>query len=215
MSRLAAVAAAAVLSGGLVLGPEAAARVPDVALSAAAGYFALTTDGALVEKGRIAECRASGRRADEAPGARIGGTTFGQAESQCLRGADGVATALGRGQGFETQVLRKFGGPTIRVGSYSARCDITADHATTGAVRLDDVTGVALPGGDIPANHTVLVPGESGKPLARVVLNELVQPTPPDGSLTVRALHIHLFPDGGPAAGDIVAGSASCDPDFD
>ncbi|AXB49074.1 hypothetical protein A4R43_36295 [Amycolatopsis albispora] len=206
--RKAAIAACA--CGGLLVAPGAAQAAPVASASATAGTVDVTAGAQTVREGPIAECRLGAQDTASSPGVEAGTTRFGKSESQCSRAETGFATGMVRGQRFETKVLRKYGGPTIKVRTYSARCDTTTNGAS-GLVELSDVAGIEVPS-SIPPGHTVDLPGEDGKPLARVVLNEIVVPEPPDGSLATNAMRIQLFPEGGPATGEIVVGSASCDP---
>ncbi|QFU93479.1 choice-of-anchor P family protein [Amycolatopsis sp. YIM 10] len=203
--------AAACACGGLLVSAGAAQAAPVASASATAGTVDVTAGEQTVREGPIAECRLGVQDTANSPGVEAGTTKFGKTESQCSRAADtGFATSMVRGQRFETKVLRKYGGPVIKVRSFSARCDTTTNGAS-GLVELSDVTGIEVPP-SVPANHTVLIPGDEGKTVAKVVLNEIVVPEPPDGSLTTRAMRIELFPEGGPAEGEIVVGAASCAP---
>ena len=206
---LAAVVAGA--CGGLLLPAGVAQAEPVAVASATAGKVDVTAGAQTVQEGPIAECRLGEQDSASSPGVEAGTTKFGKSESQCSRAADtGFATSMVRGQRFETKVLRKYGGPVLKVRSFSARCDTTTNGAS-GLVELSDVTGIEVPP-SIPAGYTVDVPGQDGKPVARVVLNEIVVPDPPDGSLTTHAMRIELFPEGGPVSGEILVGSASCAP---
>jgi hypothetical protein len=48
--------------------------------------------------------------------------------------------------------------------------------------------------------------------MATVTFNEVIVPSPPDGSMTVNLMHIRMFPLGGPASGDAVVGAVHCAP---
>jgi hypothetical protein len=80
-------------------------------------------------------------------------------------------------------------------------------------VELGAASGFTVPQ-TIPANYATTVAGRTSgaPPMAEIIVNELIVPTPTDGSLTTNALHIRFFPQGGPASGDIVVGSVSCAP---
>ncbi|UJW33142.1 hypothetical protein L3Q67_04935 [Saccharothrix sp. AJ9571] len=197
--------------GGLVVAPAAAqAQAPVATASASAGSVDVRGEQT-VQTNRIGECRLGQQDTGTSPGQTAGATKYGKSESQCSRAADtGFATSMVRGQRFETGVLRDYGGPTIKVRNYSARCDTSANGAS-GVVELSEVSGIEVPS-TIPANHTVLVPGDDGTTVAKVVLNEMVVPEVADGSLTTHAMRIELFPEGGPVEGEIIVGTADCDP---
>lgn len=139
-------------------------------------------------------------------------TRYGLGETSCSRGSDGTASVEVTGSRFDTTLLRQFGGPRITVRTYKAGCTTTT-NGSNGSMELGSVSGFTVPD-TIPPNYTITIPGraEGDPPIADVVLNELVVPHPPDGSLVTNALHIKLFPQGGPASGDILVGSAACNP---
>ncbi|MFD2399346.1 choice-of-anchor P family protein [Prauserella oleivorans] len=170
-------------------------------------------DGTPTHVGPIAPCSVAGPAAGSTSGVRVGDDTeYGRGQTRCARAEDGTSTATASGQRFETSVLEEYGGPVIRVRTYSAECHTTR-NGSSGHVELGGVSGFPLPA-DIPPNHVVTIPGahQGDPPMARLVLNEFTAPEPPDGSLTTSALRITLFPEGGPVSGDIRVGSATCDP---
>ncbi|MBK1785874.1 hypothetical protein JHE00_16195 [Prauserella sp. ASG 168] len=199
-------------TGVLAVPAQANAQTLSTA-SASLGAADLVVGGVPAQAEPIAECDVAGPTEANTRGVDIGSKTeFGRGASTCERGDDGVSTARADGQRFETDLLKQFGGPTIRVRSFSAECS-TTENGSSGYVELGGVSGFTLPE-SIPPNHSILVPGNDAgdPPLAEIVLNELTAPTPPDGSLTTNALHLKLFPEGGPASGDLYVGTASCDP---
>lgn len=103
--------------------------------------------------------------------------------------------------------LRPHGGPRIRIRNFSARCDTTAT-GTNSWVHFSGLSGLRVPG-ELPANHVVPVPGPDGAPIATVTFNET---TASDGGTTVNLMHVRMFPDGGPATGDVVVGTVRCVP---
>ncbi|NKQ54841.1 hypothetical protein HFP15_18310 [Amycolatopsis sp. K13G38] len=139
-------------------------------------------------------------------------TKYGLGTTTCTRNPNGTASVKVEGQRFETSVLRQFGGPVITVRTFKAGCD-TTQNGSSGYMELGAVSGFTVPQ-NIPANYTTTIPGKTADapPMAEIVLNELIVPTPADGSLVTNALHIKLFPQGGPASGDILVGSATCAP---
>ncbi|WAL64429.1 hypothetical protein ORV05_26145 [Amycolatopsis cynarae] len=209
-SRLAVAGAALCL---VVVPAPAWAAADPAAGSASAGAADITVDGQRAFVDPTAPCETGTAPSGQSDPVRVGTTTrFGTATSTCGLNPDGTANVKASGQRFETSVLQRYGGPLIRVRVFSAACSTTAD-GSSGRIELSGVTGITLPQ-EIPANYTMRIPGRTPgtPPVAEIVANELIAPTPPDGSLTAHALHIRLFPEGGPASGDIVLGTASCDP---
>lgn len=180
-----------------------------------AGMVDVVQGGTDVRVGPIAECDVDGEAEASTPGITVGHdgelASYGRAEASCER-SDGRARAEVTGDRFSTSVLEQYGGPKLRVRSYSASCH-TTDNGSASSMSLSGVTGFAVPE-EIPPNHEVLIPGatENDPPMARVVLNEFTAPEPPDGSMAMSAVHIELFPEGGPVTGDIRVGSSSCAP---
>ncbi|MBA0125173.1 hypothetical protein H0B56_06430 [Haloechinothrix sp. YIM 98757] len=198
---------------------EGASQPPEASASpvssASVGSVDAEIDGQRVRQDPIAPCEVDGQSEAESGAVSVDRVaSFGRGSSRCRRdtGGTGAAEAETSGRAFTSRVLRKYGGPILRVSSYSAGCR-TVDSGSEGSVELRGVRGIDVPS-DIPSNHAVLVhgPDESQPPLARVVVNEMVTPSPPDGSMTLNAMRIELFPEGGPDSGEIVVGSVSCDP---
>lgn len=162
----------------------------------------------------IAACDVATEQHGEADPIEVGRdvANFWGGTTDCTRDDEGNAHADVAGRYFSTSVLREWGGPRIRVTSFAARCHTTSKGSSS-VMELGGVYGIDVPE-NVTSNHTVTVPGstEDDPPLAKVVINELVAPQPPDGSLRVNAIRIELFPEGGPASGEILVGSAACDP---
>ncbi|MCP2234986.1 hypothetical protein [Prauserella halophila] len=181
----------------------------------AVGMVDVVQDGTDVRVGPIAACHVDGENANSTPGIAVGEdgdlASYGRGETSCVR-EGGQAHAEVSGNRFSTAVLEPYGGPKIRVRSYTASCH-TTDNGSASSMWLSGVTGFDVPE-DIPPNHEVLIPGatENDPPLARIVLNEFTAPEPPDGSLAMSAMRIELFPEGGPVTGDIRVGSSRCAP---
>jgi hypothetical protein len=177
------------------------------------GAVHITVGGQTAHADPIAACVVDGTAQNRTDPVLIGTTTrYGLSSTSCTRNADGTAAVQVTGTRFETRVLRQFGGPLITARTFAAGCTTTA-NGSTGSMELGSVTGFTVPEA-IPPNYTITIPGPAAgdPPLADIVLNELVVPSPPDGSLVTSALHIKLFPQGGPASGDILVGTAACDP---
>jgi hypothetical protein len=210
---------AAVVCGGLAVAPAAYADTPGApavvvkaTATASSGSVDATVDGTKVLAAAVGPCSADGPLQGDTRGGLAGTIAeFGNGQALCGRDADGTAAAQAKGARFSTSVLKAYGGPVIGVRTFTARCSTTPVGAG-GYVEVGTVTGITVPE-NIPANYTITVPSPAGgPPLANVVLNESVAPTPPDGSLLIHTMHIVLFPQGGPATGDIYLGTAACDP---
>ncbi|GAA1203797.1 hypothetical protein [Prauserella alba] len=179
------------------------------------GMVDVVQDGTDVRVGPIAACDVDGETSGSTPGITVGEggelAAYGRGETSCVR-ENGRAEAEVSGTRFSTSVLEQYGGPKIRVRSYSASCH-TTDNGSASSMWLSGVTGFAVPE-EIPPNHEVMIPGatENDPPLARVVLNEFTAPEPPDGSMAMSAMRIELFPEGGPVTGDIRVGASHCAP---
>jgi hypothetical protein len=204
----------AAVCGGLVAAPLPADAAPVVATaSGSAGSVDVTADGQHIVADAVAPCTADG----PLKGGTLGGTygnaaVFGNSDTACAHLPDGTAVGQASGHRFKTTILQQFGGPEITVRTFVSRC-ATTETGSSGYIEIGDVTGFTVPA-NIPANYTLTIPGAAPdtRPMARVVLNELVTPSPPDGSLTTNTVHIKLFPEGGPATGDIMLGTAKCNP---
>ncbi len=178
---------------------------------ASSGSVDVTVDNEHVVTGELAKCTVDGPyRARTQGGATGDVAVFGVGESGCGR-SDAVSVAQASGHRFETTVLKRYGGPALSVRTFSAKCATTAT-GSGGEVSIGTVDGIEVPA-EIPPNDRIVIPGgPAGTALATVILNETVTPQPPDGSLVTHAVHIKLFPQGGPASGDIYLGTAACDP---
>jgi hypothetical protein len=179
----------------------------------AVGTVDVTVSGQPAHSGLIAPCLAGTTPANRTDPIAVGTDTwFGTATTTCTRNTGGTAGVTVSGASFETRILSRYGGPVIRARTFKAACD-TVENGSRGQIALSGITGFTVPS-TIPANYTVTIPGASPdtRPMAVIVLNELIVPEPSDGSMVTNAMHIKLFPDGGPASGDIVVGNAACAP---
>ncbi|MEV6828870.1 choice-of-anchor P family protein [Amycolatopsis sp. NPDC051102] len=178
---------------------------------AASGSVDVTIDNEHVVTGDLAKCTADGPYRGFTQGGATGDiAVFGSGDSGCGRSEDS-SIAMASGRRFRATVLQRYGGPVLTVRTYSVKCSTTAT-GSLGEVTVGAVEGVTVPE-QIPPNHRIVIPGgAAGTALATVTLNETVTPQPPDGSLVTHAVHIKLFPQGGPASGDIYLGTAACDP---
>lgn len=215
--RTRAAAMAALACGGLVIGPSVAHAEENKPPSAwaSAGKVDVTAGTDHLYMDSLALCSVAGPKKNKSNGGSIGDTIkFGVADSDCgwtSQAGTYVAVGQARGSRFETSILKEYGGPVITVRTFDVKCSTTS-LGSNGYVQFGAVEGFATPD-KIEPNTTVIIDGpEKEQPLAKIVLNEVVVPEPTDGSLTTTAIHIKLFPEGGPISGDIYAGSAGCDP---
>ncbi|OZM73873.1 hypothetical protein CFN78_06105 [Amycolatopsis antarctica] len=198
------------LATGALAGPAQAAAP---AASGAVGSVQLDLGGVPVTVAPLAPCELG-----STPQASTGGTSvpdvvsYGSSTTTC--GTDDAGNAFARAEGgrFESTVLTRFGGPTVRIRSFSLECR-TNGTGSSASMALGGVSGFELPQ-RIEPDSKVTVPSRTpgAAPLAELTLNEFVVPEPADGTLTTHALRMTLFPQGGPASGDIVLGTANCDP---
>ncbi len=138
--------------------------------------------------------------------------TYASGTSTCtVDDAGEIAKTTVTGGRFRFDALRQYGGPRIRLSSFSARCETTLTGSSS-SIQFSGLSGVSVPS-QLPSNHVVTIPGgPNGKPKATVTFNELVLPSPPDGSMTVHLMHIRMFPQGGPTSGDAYVGTVHCSP---
>lgn len=182
--------------------------------AASVGSVSVTLGGVDTDQDAIAPCTTRGTNSTAAT-TPAPGIAYGAGSTACTVDADtGEAGATASGKRFKLSVLRQYGGPVIALTSWSVRC-ATDGTGSTASMSLAGLTGVTVPS-SIPVDYAVTVPGRhAGDPaLAKVVFNELVTPDPADGSMTMNLMHVTLFPDtpNSPDHGDVVLGSASCDP---
>ena len=136
--------------------------------------------------------------------------SYSGSKSVCTIDSNGeIATVTVTGGRFRFDALLAYGGPRIRLATYTAKCKTTLDGSTSG-LQFSGLSGVSLPA-QIPANYVVTIPGQgSSKPMATVTFNELIVPSPSNGSMTVNLMHIRMFPKGGPTTGDAYVGTVHC-----
>ena len=137
--------------------------------------------------------------------------TYSSSKSVCTIDDVGeIATVTVTGGRFRFDALRAYGGPRIRLSSYTAKCNTTLTGSSS-SFQFSGLSGVSVPS-QIPQNHVVTIPGQDNKPMATVTFNETILPSPPNGSMTVHLMHIRMFPQGGPVAGDAYVGTVHCSP---
>lgn len=138
--------------------------------------------------------------------------TFAPSSSTCaIDDAGEIATTTVTGGRFRFDGLRQYGGPRIRLTSFTAKCETTLTGSSS-SIRFSGLSGVSVPS-QLPSNHVVTIPGgPDGKPKATVTFNEALLPDPADGSMTVHLMHIRMFPQGGPTSGDVYVGTVHCSP---
>ncbi len=204
---------ATVLATALVTGGPATASAEPAPSTASASVGSLDVEigNEHIVTGELAECDVDGPVNARTAGGITGDfARFGGGDSTCGR-TDTVSVGRATGRRFETTLLKRYGGPVIKVRTYVAKCSTTKD-GSLGYIEFGDIVGFSLPE-SIPQNYRITISGgKGGTALASLTVNESITPTPPDGSLVTHMLHIKLFPQGGPAKGDIYLGTARCDP---
>ncbi|MQA11866.1 MAG: hypothetical protein GEU98_25655 [Pseudonocardiaceae bacterium] len=208
---------AMVLAGLLLAGPVAEAgsssAPTDPNANASIGSVDATVDGQPVTEPAIAPCRVTGRADNETRGVEVGELAqYGSAQTSCTANSNDTVSAQTTGRRFTLDLLTEYGGPRIGIRTYSSSCSTTGS-GSNGQMNVSGVTGIDVPD-QIKPNHTVLVPGRhrGDPPMAKVIVNESATPDPPNGNLTVNVMRIELFPEGGPASGQVTVGSVSCLP---
>jgi FtsP/CotA-like multicopper oxidase with cupredoxin domain len=165
----------------------------------------------------IATCSVGGVSSASTDGAAATGfVTYGKGKSTCDIDTTGATKVTVTGNKFRFDGLKTYGGPVIKVKSFSVSCN-TVENGSQASITITGLSGFTVPN-PIPANHTVTIPSAQpgSQPIARVVLNEMIVPDPPDGSMTLNLMHVTLFPEGVSIdSGEVVLGSVSCSPDAD
>ncbi|MFI7675582.1 hypothetical protein [Actinophytocola sp. NPDC049390] len=195
---------------GLVLAVAPAQAGPGDAV--AEGWAGAVTIGDVTVE-PIAPCSTEGELAGHSGEVSVPNVvTYASGDSTCtIDEAGEIATATVTGGRFRFDALRQYGGPRIRLTGYGAKCATTAAGSNS-SIQFSGLSGVTVPA-QLPSNHVVTVPGgPDGKPKATVTFNEVVLPSPADGSLTVHLMHIRMFPQGGPISGDAYVGTVHCAP---
>lgn len=213
MKMRAPVVALLIVATSTMLGGQAdAAAAPKKTGAASVGAVSVTLDGVATNKATIAPCTTVGTNTTSGM-TPVPGVVYGRADTSCTR-AKGEATAMASGKRFKVSLLKDHRGPTIQLTSWSVQCS-TKKTGSSASMTLSGLTGIKVPS-SIPVNYVVKVPAhKKGDPdLAKVIFNELVVPSPPDGSMVMNLMHIKLFPNtpNSPDHGDIVLGTVNCDP---
>jgi hypothetical protein len=213
--RTPAVALVLIATTTLTGGQADAAGKPDPkAGSGSVGAVDVTLGGSPTLQSSIAPCTAPGKNST-AGVTPVTGVEYGTAKTTCTVDKNtGEATALVSGKRFRMSLLHEHGGPIIKLSSFSVQCS-TDGTGSKGSMTVAGLTGITLPS-SIPPNYEVTVPGkhQNDPAMAKVVVNELITPSPPDGTMTMNMLHITLFPDtpDSPESGEVILGTVSCDP---
>ncbi|SMD24348.1 hypothetical protein SAMN05661093_08449 [Kibdelosporangium aridum] len=139
---------------------------------------------------------------------------FGDGTTKCTADKEtGRITVEATGQRFELNALPEYGGPRIRMNDYLATCATTL-NGSVARMQFSGLVGIDAPK-ELTPNYTVLIPGDhpDDPPLAKVILNEIIVPSPPDGSITLNLMHVIFAPNGGgPITGELVVGGVYCTP---
>lgn len=204
-----------VLASGLVVAatPGHATTTPDGVASL--GAVNVVVDGQNDTLAPLAQCDVSGQTTDSTVGDGVGGVaSYGTGNTSCTKDTTAnTTTSTGSGTRFELDALLPYGGPRIRLSSYQVTCTATT-KGTNASWSYSGLSGISGLPQQIPNNYTVPIHDSDGQLLANAIFNEAILPNPNDGSITLNMLHFVLFPDGGPASGDIYVGQTACSPTF-
>ncbi|HYQ63729.1 hypothetical protein [Actinophytocola sp.] len=178
----------------------------------AAGHAGTTKVGQVTVPS-IAPCSTEGRmQATKSETTVADVVTYSNNKSVCtIDGVGEIATVTVTGGRYRFDALIPYGGPRIRLASFTARCETTLTGSRS-TLQFTGLSGIQVPS-RIPKNYVVTIPGgPGGKPKATVTFNEVITPSPPNGSMTVHLMHIRMFPAGGPTTGDSYVGTVFCSP---
>ncbi|SES37627.1 hypothetical protein [Actinokineospora terrae] len=219
----------AVTTGLVAFAAPAGASVPADS-SATVGVAVALVGTEAIDIGPLAPCAAGGPGIGTTTGqaSDAGLVSYGLGSSTCsFDPATGASSATVNGRQFELNRNSVAGVPKIKIGTFSVSCHTNEEGGVSTSLSLGGVVGLDLPE-EIPPNHTILVPGffEEDPPIAKIVLNDLVEAEAvegeaPDKSLTVHAAKIWLYPDADPlgpptpGSGSITVGSVTCNPAHD
>lgn len=213
INRTLLVAAVTCIAGSTLTSGNAIATQHEATSEAWIGYVDVMLEGDHVSQAPIAPCDVEGDQQNDSGAVTVdGAATFWGGQTVCEWDSSDAAHGKVTGRYFSTKAIEEWGGPRIKVSTFKVSC-VTTGNGSSGSMELSGLRGIQVPE-RIPPNYTVTIPGriEGAKPLAKIIVNELVTPAPADGSMQVNALHIILFPEGGPSSGEIIVGSVSCDP---
>jgi len=198
----------------LVAAP-AQATPGDAVAEGSVGSVNAHLDSAPIIVDPIAACRSDGPLQGSSGNIEVEDfISYTNGKTKCaVDGAGEIASVEVTGGRFRFDGLRDFGGPRIRLTKFTARCATTLTGSGS-SIELSGLSGISAPA-DLPTNYKVTIanPNAGQPPLATVTLNEMVVPSPPDGSMTVNLMHIRLFPEGpGQNTGDVIVGAVHCAP---
>lgn len=197
----------------LFLTAPAQAAPGDAVATGSAGAVSIQKNGETTTVDPVAPCSTEGTQQGTEDELTVPGVvTFTDVDTTCtVDDAGEIAKTTVTGGRFRLDALRQYGGPRIRLSSYTASCETTLTGSNS-SIRFSGLSGVSVPD-QLPSNHVVTIPGAAGgPPIATVTFNEAIIPSPPDGSMTVHLMHVRLFPRGGPASGDAYVGTVHCAP---
>jgi hypothetical protein len=184
--------------------------------TASVGSVDVIVKGKRVIQTPVAQCVTSGGSVTNAS-KRIklrGIAEYGDGTTKCAGDpATGRITVEASGSRFELNALLEHGGPRIRINDYLSTCATTL-NGSVARIQFGGLVGVNAPK-ELAPNHEILVQGDrdGDPPLAKVILNEIIVPNPPDGSITQNLMHVIFSPQGGgPITGELVVGGVYCTP---
>ncbi|OLR91771.1 hypothetical protein [Actinokineospora bangkokensis] len=214
MTRAARLATTAAVAAALFAGalPAAATAQPGVASAGWAGFVKAGTSTAIPDVG---QCSISGPTSVTSGLVTGSGVRFGGATSTCTTTVVDpdfdltTTTSTATGTSFELSALVSLGGPRVKLTSYTTTCqaDQGGTRASWSFSGLSGISGLPSP---VPANYAKnLTAGTTV--LATATFNEVLLPTPNDGSIELNMLHVRFLPASG-ITGEVVVGATSCRP---
>jgi hypothetical protein len=207
---------AVVLAAAVLMVQAAPAQAATGSGTASVGSADVTVNGKKrVVQPPVAQCvTAGGNIQNASKRIRLRGVAeYGDGSTKCTADpANGRITVEAKGQRFELNALPEYGGPRIRISDFLATCATTVSGAVA-RMQFSGLVGMDAPQ-ELTPNYTVMIPGDHGQPpLAKIILNEIIVPSPPDGSITLNLMHVIFSPSGsGPISGELVVGGVYCTP---
>ncbi|GLZ42939.1 hypothetical protein [Actinokineospora sp. NBRC 105648] len=164
----------------------------------------------------LAVCAVDGQTSASSPGDTATGVKFGPGSSTCtttvvdpVNSTTSTKSEATGGQ-FELSGLVLLGGPRVKINTYKVTCTATHTGTTVGWTfsGLSGLTGVPSP---VPVNYQRELKSLLGVTLATITFNEVVLPSPNDGSIALNMAHVRFLPPSG-VSGDVVVGATACSP---
>jgi len=214
--RMLAIVAVVVVLGVLVAVPAQAGQAT-AAGTASAGSAQVVRNGHTFTVPSVGACSLDGALNGSSAGVTdVGIVSYGPAHSACaVDAAAHTSKSVANGTNFTLSALQSYGGPTIKVANYQVTCLLLP----VGPMLLGSSVGCLgfLFRSRFRMTSWCRSRTAGGRLLANVILNEVILPSPNDGSITLNMMHIVLFPGGVgagqiPLSGDVYVGSTACSP---